>query len=144
MNTCSIIEPKYFMKTKSFQQKVVFKAKPEDIYTVLMDSKKHTLLTGSKAVIGKKAGDDFTTYDGYIKGNNLELIPGEKIVQSWKTTDDGWPEDYYSTIEFIFKETKEGTELHFTHTDIPATVKADYAKGWEDYYWSPIKAMLEK
>jgi activator of HSP90 ATPase len=132
------------MKTKSFQQKVIFKAKPAEIYNALMDSQKHSSFTGGKAVIGKKVGDEFTAYDGYITGKNVELIPGKKIVQTWKATDDGWPEEHYSTIEFVFKRTNEGTELQFTHTNIPTTVKADYAQGWEDYYWSPIKAMLEK
>lgn len=132
------------MKTKSFQQKVIFKASPEDVYTALMDSKKHSIFTGSKAVIGKKVNDKFSAYDGYITGKNMELIPAKKIVQTWKTTDDGWPENHYSTVEFIFKKTKEETELHFIHRDIPATVEADYAQGWKDYYWEPMKAMLEK
>ena len=132
------------MKTKSFQQKVIFKASPEDVYKALMDSKTHSAFIGSKAVIGKKVGDQFSAYEGYITGENIELVPGKKIAQTWKTTDEGWPGEHFSTIEFIFKKTKEGTELQFTHTDIPATVKADYAQGWEDYYWQPMKALLEK
>ena len=116
------------MKTKSFKQIVVFKAKPEAVYNALMDSKKHSLFTGGKAVIGKKVGDNFSAYDGYITGKNIELVPGKKIIQTWRATDDGWPEDHYSTIEFVFKKTKEGTELQFRHSDIPTTVKADYAQ----------------
>ncbi len=132
------------MKTTSFKQKVTFNALPEELYNALMDSKQHSEFTGGKAVIGKKVGDSFTAYDSYITGRNVELIPGKKIVQTWKTTDEGWPEEHFSIIEFIFKETKEGTELQFTHRDIPSTVKADYGQGWEDYYWQPMKAMLEK
>jgi len=132
------------LKTKAFNQVILFKASPEEIYDALMDSKKHSKFTGSKAVIGKKTGDSFSVYDGYIEGKNIELIPGKKIIQTWKATDEGWPEEHYSTIEFIFKKTNEGTELQFKHTDIPSTVKADYAQGWQDYYWKPMKAILEK
>ena len=132
------------MKTKSFQQKVIYKASPQDVYNALMDSKTYSAFTGSKAVIGKKVGDTHTAFDDYISGKNIELVPGKKIVQTWKATDDGWPEGHYSTIEFVFEKTKDGTELQFTDTDIPATVKADYAQGWEDYYWQPMKALLEK
>ena len=132
------------MKTISFKQKITFKCKPEEVYSALMDSKIHSKFTGGEAVIGKKIGDNYSAYDGYIEGENIELISGKKIVQTWRTTDDGWPDGYYSTIEFIFKKTKEGTELQFSHSDIPATVKADYVKGWEDYYWAPMKSMLEK
>lgn len=132
------------MKTKQFSQKVIFKALPEDVYNTLIDSKNHSAFTGTEAVIGKKAGDKYSAYDGYIEGVNIELIPGKKIVQTWKAYDEGWPEKHYSTIEFVFKKTKEGTELQFTHSDIPVDVKADYEQGWKDYYWKPLKAMLEK
>ncbi len=132
------------MKTKSFIQKVIFRAKPEAVYNALIDSKKHSQFTESKAIVGKKAGDNFSAYDGYITGKNIELIPGKKIVQTWRTSDEGWPEGYYSTIEFVFKKTKEGTELQFTHSEIPSEVKADYEQGWEEYYWKLLKAFLEK
>lgn len=132
------------MKTKSFTQQIFFKAKPNDVYNILMDSKSHSELIGGEARIGANAGDTFFAYDGYIEGKNIELIPRKKIVQTWRTTDEGWPENYYSTIEFVFKETEDGTQLDFTHSNIPVTVKADYEQGWKDYYWEPMKALLEK
>jgi hypothetical protein len=39
------------MKTKTIQQTVRFKAAPQAVYELLMNSKKHTLLSGEKAVI---------------------------------------------------------------------------------------------
>ncbi len=69
------------MKTIRFKQIIIFKTSPEEIYNALMDSKKHSLFTGGKAVIGKKVGDTYSSYDGYISGKNMELIPGKKIVR---------------------------------------------------------------
>ena len=39
------------MKTKTIQQTVRFKAAPQAVYELLMNSKKHSLLSGEKAVI---------------------------------------------------------------------------------------------
>ena len=30
-----------------------------------------------------------TAWDGYISGRNVELIPGERIVQTWRTSEFG-------------------------------------------------------
>jgi activator of HSP90 ATPase len=107
-----------------------------------MDSRKHSLLTGSKAVIGKKKGDHFTAYDGYIEGITLDLEPDRKITQSWRGSD--WPEGHYSEVTFLLKETVDGTLLEFIQKDVPAQFYDDITKGWYDFYWKPMKQLLEK
>jgi len=81
-------------------------------------------------------------FDGYSEGTNLELIPDNKIVQRWRAND--WPEGHYSTVAFTFKEIPGGTRLLFTQTGVPARQFADISQGWRDYYWAPMKEMLEK
>ncbi|MCG3167264.1 MAG: hypothetical protein POELPBGB_03051 [Bacteroidia bacterium] len=132
------------MKTISFKQIIKFNSEPHEVYNALMDSKTHSSFTGSKAIIGKNIGDDFSAYEGYITGKNIELVPGKKIVQFWKTTDKGWRKNYFSIIEFVFIKKENGTELQFSHKNIPANITANYAQGWEDYYWKPMKSFLEK
>ena len=79
---------------------------------------------------------------GYAEGVNLELVPDKKIVQSWRAED--WPEGHYSQATFVLKEVGGGTELTFTQTDVPEEFVKDIAQGWQDYYWAPMKEMLEK
>jgi activator of HSP90 ATPase len=130
------------MKTKNIRQTVKFKAGPHEVYEALMDSKKHSAFTGGKASISRKVGGKFTAYDGYAEGKNLELLPDEKIVQSWRGDD--WPEEYYSKATFSIKKTATGSELVFVQEGVPEDVFEDVKQGWIDYYWTPMKEMLEK
>jgi activator of HSP90 ATPase len=130
------------MKTKTISQTVTFKASPHEVYEMLMDSKKHSELTMSKAQISKKVGDKFSIYEGDIEGVNLELVQGRKIVQSWRYSD--WPEGHYSQAIFLFEEIKGGTQLTFTQTGVPEEHFDEIARGWHDYYWEPMKELLEQ
>jgi len=130
------------MSVKTIKQSVTIKAKPHDVYEALMDSKKHAKFTGGKAVISREVGGKFNTFGGYAEGVNLELVPGKKIVQSWRADD--WPEGHYSKATFELKTVAGGTALTFTQTDIPEEFVDDIAQGWKDYYWKPMKEMLEK
>ena len=130
------------MGTKIIRQSVTFKAKPHEIYEVLMDADKHSRLTGSIVQIDKNVGSEFIVYGGDIKGINLELVPNQKIVQSWRFND--WPEGHYSKVTFSIKEVPDGTHLAFTQTGVPDRFYEDIKQGWKDYYWEPMKEMLRK
>jgi activator of HSP90 ATPase len=130
------------METKTIKQTVTFKASPDDVYEALMDSKKHAKFTGGKASISRKVGGKFTVFDGYSEGTNIELIPDKKIVQTWRASD--WEEGYYSRVTFSLKEVENGTRLTFTQMGVPGEQYDDISQGWRDYYWEPMKKMLEK
>jgi activator of HSP90 ATPase len=130
------------MKTKTIRQSATFKASPHDVYEILMDSKKHTKFTGEKTSISRKIGGKFTAYAGYIEGVNLDLVPGKKIVQSWRGSD--WPEGHYSKVTFSLKKVKPGTQLTFRQSGVPQEYYKDISQGWRDFYWKPMREMLEK
>ncbi|HLC99625.1 MAG TPA: SRPBCC family protein [Patescibacteria group bacterium] len=128
------------MKTKSIKQAVLLKAEPHDVYEALMDSEKHSELTGSGAQISRKVGGKFTAWGGYIDGVNLELVRDQKIVQSWRSSD--WPEKHYSHVTFFLEKAKNGTKLTFTQTGVPDLFYDSIKQGWTDYYWKPMKETL--
>ncbi len=130
------------MKTKTINQTITFKASPHDVYEMLMDSKKHGEIVGANAKITKKVGAKFTIYDGEIEGVNLELVPDKKIVQSWRYSD--WPKGHFSEATFLLEKYWGGTKMTFTQTDVPDDKYEDVAQGWKDYYWEPMKELLEK
>ena len=70
------------MKTRTIRQSVTFPASPHEVYEMLMDEKKHALVTGGSARISREPGGTFLTNDGYSDGTNKELIQDEKIVQT--------------------------------------------------------------
>jgi activator of HSP90 ATPase len=130
------------MKTKTLHQSVKLSASPHDVYVALMDSKKHAEFTGAGAKISPKKGGKFSTFDDYATGENLELVPDKKIVQSWRASD--WPKGHYSVATFELKLGGKGTQLDFTQTDIPEEVYDDIAQGWVDWYWDKLKAYFNK
>jgi activator of HSP90 ATPase len=129
------------METRDLKQQVTFKAGPHVVYEIIMDSKKHSILAGDTAKISRKAGGKFTVGD-YIEGVNVEIVPDEKIVQTWRYND--WPEGHYSRATFSFKGIPGCTRFTFIQTGIPADFYEDIKQGWIDYYWTPMKEMLEK
>ncbi len=133
------------MKTRSIRQKAWFNTTPHEVYEFLMDSKKHSKL-GGKCTISRKVGGKFSISDGYILGENLELVTDEKIVQKWRALEDCWPEDHYSVVTFKLTpiKGKEGTGLTFTQTGIPDSCGDRFESGWKEYYWEPMKGFLDK
>jgi len=130
------------MATRKIKQSVTFKASPHDVYEALIDSKKHAKFTGGKASISHEVGGKFSAFEGYAEGVNLQLVPDKKIVQSWRASD--WPEGHYSEVTFLFKDIEGGTYLTFSQTGVPEEQYDDISQGWRDYYWAPMKEMLEK
>jgi activator of HSP90 ATPase len=130
------------MKTKTIRQSVTIKATPREVYEALMDSRKHSKFTGAKASISRKMGGKFKAYGDYISGMNLELVPDKKIVQSWRGSD--WPKGHYSKVTFSLKKVKNGTHLTFRQSGLPENYYKDINQGWRDYYWEPMKEILEK
>lgn len=81
---------------------------------------------------------------GIIRNENkhkIELVPDKKIIQSWRADD--WPDKHISTINITLKKIKEGTELTFVQTDVPEEHINEIEKGWHDFYWKPMKKILE-
>ncbi|MBM3183468.1 MAG: hypothetical protein FJZ83_05470 [Chloroflexi bacterium] len=130
------------MKTNPIRQVVTFKASPHVVYEALMDSRKHSRFTGDIASISRKIGGKFKAYGDYIEGVNLELMPDEKIVQSWRAND--WPEGHYSRVSFLLKKLDKGTQLTFAQSDVPEDFYEDISQGWHDFYWTPMKEMFKE
>lgn len=128
------------MKTTHIKQTVTFQAKPEEIYDLLMNSKKHAEFTGGKATVSAVVGGRVKAYDGYIEAKNVGLLPGKKIVQEWRAAD--WPSEAWSLVKFELEKTKTGTKLTFTQTGVPEEFVDEISSGWKEYYWLPMKAWL--
>ena len=116
----------------------VLPVKRATLYNAWLDSKEHTAFTGAQARVDPKVGGKFSAWDGYITGKTLLLKRGQKIVQSWRTTDfpEGSPD---SRLVILFDVTPTGTRIVLEHTDIPDGQGKSYRAGWKDYYLMPMK-----
>lgn len=122
---------------KTFTISEWFPASPEKIYLAWLDSKGHSDMTGSPARISSKVGEEFEAWDGYIFGKNLELEPGKRILQSWRTTEFD-PSEQDSLVEIFFEPVLNGTKVTIHHSNLPAH-GSQYRQGWIDFYFQPMK-----
>ena len=122
----------------SFEVSQVFPATPEAIYQAWLSSDGHTAMTGSPASATDVVGDSFDAWEGYIQGQNLELEPPKRIVQSWRTTEfDASEED--SRLEIELRPQDGGTLVTLRHSGLPEH-GMQYKQGWVDSYFLPMLA----
>lgn len=114
-------------------------ASPKKIYEAWLDSLGHSEMTGSEANMSDQVGVQVSAWDGYISGRNLELIPGERIVQSWRTSEfDDEHED--SVITVVLQEIGDGTLLTLEHSNVPDEQRSYEEGGWQSNYFAPMVA----
>jgi activator of HSP90 ATPase len=131
------------LNTTTITQKVTISAHPTKVFNAILNPKKHSEFTGSKATGKEVVGAKITAWDGYITGRNIEIEKNKRIVQEWSTTD--WPDKYPpSILEFNFKLVDGKTELTIIHSNIPKDQEEELKQGWIDFYWNPLKNYFKK
>jgi uncharacterized protein YndB with AHSA1/START domain len=117
----------------------VIPASARDIYDAWLDSAAHSKMTGGQAKVSAELGAEIMAWDGYITGRNLELSPGERIVQAWRTTK--FPDDHEdSIITLTFEERDDGTLLTLSHSNVPEGHLGYEQGGWQKSYFEPMIA----
>lgn len=114
-----------------------FKASPQRFYDAILDQKQFAAFTGMPATIDPTPGGAFSQFGGLIAGRNLELIPGQRIVQGWRPSH--WDPGVYSIVHFELKARAAETTLVFDHIGFPAGEYDHLDDGWHGHYWEPLK-----
>jgi activator of HSP90 ATPase len=124
----------------SLHMEVPMKASAERLYDTLLDAKQFGRFSRAAAEIEPKAGGAFSLFDGQIVGRNIELIPGQRIVQAWRPTH--WDEGVYSIVRFEFRPQGSGIMTILDHIGFP---RGDYDHllwGWNAHYFQPLNEFL--
>ncbi len=128
---------------KTIVQQVKFKAAPQKLYDIYMDSKKHAAAIGSTAKVGKQPGSEFMAWDGFITGKLLASVPKGFIAQTWRGSD--WKKgDPDSFLILHFEKAESGSLLTMVHAGVPDNQYEALDDGWRESYWEPWKAYLAK
>ena len=123
----------------SYTLTAVIPASAREIYDAWLDSLAHSEMTGGRAQMSAELGGEFSAFDGYITGRNLEFVPGERIVQSWRTTK--FPVDHSdSTLTLTLEERNDGTLLTLAHSNVPEGHVGYEQGGWQKQYFEPMIA----
>ena len=124
-----------------FTLSTIIKATAKQIYKSWLSTQRHSKMTGSPAYVSDKVGDTFKTWEGYITGKNIELVPYNRIVQSWRSSNFE-DNEADSQIEVILTEHEGNTTLTLKHTNVPESGE-HYKKGWEESYFEPMRQYFE-
>jgi len=125
----------------TIHQELDFQVGPQRLYEALLDSKQFSAFSGRPAEIVPTVGGAFLLFGGHIVGQNVELVPNQRIVQVWRVVD--WPAGAYSIVKFELKVQDAGTHLVFDHTGFPEGLRDHLAAGWESNYWALLKKYLQ-
>lgn len=127
----------------AIHQEVDIKASPASVYAVLTDSEKFAAMTGGRAAtISAEEGGEVSLFGGDIRARNVELIPGKRVIQAWRSY--RWPEGIYSIVRFELSGNGNSTKLVFDQTGYPDDAHEMLDSGWPRMYWKPMNAMLAK
>jgi activator of HSP90 ATPase len=122
----------------------VVPASAQDIYNAWLSSSGHANITGGQpAQISAQEGAAFTVWNGYITGRNLQLEPGRRIVQSWRTTK-FTANDPDSQIEVLLQPAPGGTKVTVHHTNVPDGHTSYRDGGWQRSYFDPMKEHFKR
>ena len=113
-------------------------ASAQEIYDAWLDSLTHSEMTRGEASMSDEVGAAVSAWDGYISGRNLDLVPGERIVQSWRTTQFA-DEHEDSIVTLTLEDVEGGTLLTLVHSDVPDGQTSYEKGGWEEHYFEPMK-----
>lgn len=127
---------------EKIKMSVTLPVSAQELYNAWLDSRKHTAFTGGEAHMSKKENGEFTAWDEYISGTNLELQEGKFIKQSWRTQEFG-KDAPDSILEITFEERKGKTAMNLYHYNLQKGDGKKYGKGWEDHYFKPMKAYFK-
>jgi uncharacterized protein YndB with AHSA1/START domain len=118
-------------------QEVTFSVPPAVVYEALTNSATHSKLTAAPAEIDAKVGGAWSAYGGKISGRNIELVPGVRIVQTWRAGN--WPEGTHTLVRFELSPEGQGTKLTLDHDAVTEEQAPHLAAGWEKMYWEPMR-----
>jgi activator of HSP90 ATPase len=129
--------------TKAIQQSVEFRASPEQLFEIYLDSKKHSEATGAPARLSRKPSGKFTAWGGQLAGKNLLIVPKRMIVQAWRATH--WKSsDPDSILILTFSKSAGGGRVDLVHANVPEHDHKGVMRGWPEYYWQPWREYLQR
>lgn len=129
---------------KTIIQKITFKNTTlNELYSLYMNPKLHSEITGSGVIISEKAGSKLFVFDGYITGKTLYCIKNSLIVQEWIGSD--WDEDTEASVLVLsFEQKGKNVIVNLCHANVPDIHAESIDKGWYEYYWESWGKYLTK
>ncbi|KAG1057152.1 hypothetical protein G6F43_000987 [Rhizopus delemar] len=130
-------EKKAHVNTTTITDSIDFQTSAQELYETLMDTQRAMVWTRGPVKLTKEVGSQFELFGGNVTGQILELVPGQKIVQTWRLR--SWPAGHYSKVTMTFEQGTESVDLKVEQTGVPVGEEELTRTNWSGYYWRAIK-----
>ena len=126
--------------TREFKQRITLPCSAKQAFEILLDSRKHTKITGSPAFLNKREGAKVSTFNGLFLGRNIEIALNKKIVQVWRSKK--WAKGVYSVVSLTaIESSKNRCTLELTQVGIPTRSFTAVKDFWGEQ-WLQVKGYL--
>jgi activator of HSP90 ATPase len=117
-------------------------APPDEVYRMYLDRELHAAITGGPVTIAAREDADFVAFDGAISGRILHLVPGKRIVQTWRSNVFRKSDADSILILTLLPRGAKHTLLDLQQLNVPQRDYAGICRGWELYYFIPWRSFL--
>jgi activator of HSP90 ATPase len=121
----------------SITQQALIAAEPAEVYAVLADADALSALSGMSGVPGPSAGEEFSAFDGNVTGRQIELVPGQRLVQAWRFPQ--FAPGTYSMVSFTLTAEAGGTRLVIQQHGEPDDWHDHIDANWPTFYLTPLE-----
>jgi activator of HSP90 ATPase len=129
---------------KEIKQRYLIKASLSKVWDALTNPKTIEKWGAGPALMSEEVGFEFSLWGGEVYGKNLFVEElendGKKLVQEWF----GGEWEIPSIVTIILNADDHTTEILLEHRGLPQDEVDEFADGWKEYYFIPIKKLLEK
>ncbi len=122
------------------EQTYIIDAPPEQVWQALTDPAIISQWSDAPAVYSAEVGAAYSLWGGDIGGTIVEVVPGERLVQTWRPGN--WTVDD-SVVTFAVSPADGGTRVDLVHENVQDWDYDATNEGWDVYYLGVIKRMLE-
>ena len=115
-------------------------ATPAEVWRALTEPRIIEEWSGASATFPLRVGAAYSLWDGSIGGEIVEVVPMQKLVQTWK------PQDWVRTdsiVTFMLLPHASGTRVDLHHVNVEESDFDGTTDGWDAYYLGAIKRMFE-
>lgn len=129
----------YTDSMKNIHQTYVIKAPVYKVQEALTNAELINKWNAGPAKFDISEGGAFSLWGGDIYGTNTKVVTNELLEQDWYSGD---AEQCYM-VSFRLNEANGNTTVILEHNNVPNQEAKDFAEGWRDFYFDPIKQLLE-
>ena len=121
------------------RQSYIIHASARLVWDALTNPKIIAKWGGGPAKMDDKVGTKFKLWGGDIYGKNTEVIKRKKLAQDWYSGK--WTKP--SKVNIALSEEHGTTYIDLLQEDVPDNEKEEINKGWKNFYFGPLKNLLE-